>query len=634
MNSTGYRKVLSNNCKEGGRNVFSPRRQACQPSAPLGLRLSTSQGELAVPVGTNVTFLVHLDQAQGPRRNIGYIGGAGKTGEARGACSGARCLAAGARGTEGRQKRAKRVPRPEVTRARGAAPSARRRRVPGGEAGERRPRGQTGRAAARGGGRLPLKGGLQKDQTASGHGEADAAKSTRPPNRSTQATARAAGTGTAATQAGVPGTAAVEKAAGARDSSTRTAATDQETTDAERARGRPESPPTQTPNGARGGQDSQQPPNTLHSTQEQDKTKKAAPKSPCGGVGVKPEGRRAHPVRLAVEAVVAAETRPGSTDAQNQRYRSHCGGSRVRGGNEAPQFVGSKHNLSDAGPFVVNTRRSARQRNLEKPRIPDEGDGVWTGEDTLEKRSSGRRLTSWRGLCPGRARALLLGTAGSFKSPCFNGVAQPEETHADTVVWFFGHLGHRSEWQLIKIDYKGIFSRRCMDGDYQTWHLHNKAEPCVMGEKQVYMKRRPGNRCMLTQDYSRIYSSEPCPCRAYDFECDYGFDRQADGMCSPAFWFNPNTTARTCSTSHSFMNSTGYRKVLSNNCKEGGRNVFSPRRQACQPSAPLGLRLSTSQGELAVPVGTNVTFLVHLDQVSGAVPPGDGLYHLGTDCTT
>ncbi|KAG7254556.1 hypothetical protein CRUP_025968 [Coryphaenoides rupestris] len=220
---------------------------------------------------------------------------------------------------------------------------------------------------------------------------------------------------------------------------------------------------------------------------------------------------------------------------------------------------------------------------------------------------------------------------------------------------FFGHLGHRSEWQLIKIDYKGIFSRRCMDGDYQTWHLHNKAEPCVMGEKQVYMKRRPGNRCMLTQDYSRIYSSEPCPCRAYDFECpdsisfigdpwllevplacrasrvdderpgvgevvfgtdklDYGFDRQADGMCSPAFWFNPNTTARTCSTSHSFMNSTGYRKVLSNNCKEGGRNVFSPRRQACQPSAPLGLRLSTSQGELAVPVGTNVTFLVHLDQ--------------------
>ncbi|XP_030235756.1 VPS10 domain-containing receptor SorCS3 isoform X2 [Gadus morhua] len=189
---------------------------------------------------------------------------------------------------------------------------------------------------------------------------------------------------------------------------------------------------------------------------------------------------------------------------------------------------------------------------------------------------------------------------------------EPEaENH---IITFFGHFSHRSEWQLIKIDYKGIFSRRCMDGDYQTWHLHNKAEPCVMGEKQVYMKRRPGNRCMLTQDYSRIYSSEPCPCRSYDFECDYGFDRQSDGKCSPAFWFNPNTTTKSCSTSQSFLNSTGYRKVLSNNCKEGGRSVFSPRRQACQPSPPRGLRLSTSQGELAAPAGTNVTFLVRLDQ--------------------
>lgn len=126
---------------------------------------------------------------------------------------------------------------------------------------------------------------------------------------------------------------------------------------------------------------------------------------------------------------------------------------------------------------------------------------------------------------------------------------------------FFGHFSHRSEWQLIKIDYKGLFSRRCMDGDYQTWQLHNKVtailkisdllwtsgdtclsvvtvnkvhfvmwknlinflflwqgELCVMGEKQIFMKRRPGNRCMLVQGYSRIFSSEPCLCTTYDFE--------------------------------------------------------------------------------------------------------------------
>ncbi|KAM9394637.1 VPS10 domain-containing receptor SorCS3-like isoform 2-T2 [Salvelinus alpinus] len=196
-------------------------------------------------------------------------------------------------------------------------------------------------------------------------------------------------------------------------------------------------------------------------------------------------------------------------------------------------------------------------------------------------------------------------------APLFlDGVLMQPENH---IITFTGHLSRVSEWQLIKIDYKAIFSRRCMDGDYQTWHLHNKGEPCVMGEKQTFMKRRPGNRCMLAQDYSRVISSEPCICRTYDFECDYGYERQADGKCTPAFWFNPSTVPRSCSTSHNYLNSTGYRKVLSNNCKEGGKDVYSPRKQHCSPRPPRGLRLTTSQGELTATVGSNVTFLVYLD---------------------
>nr|XP_046209850.1 VPS10 domain-containing receptor SorCS3-like isoform X2 [Oncorhynchus gorbuscha] len=191
-----------------------------------------------------------------------------------------------------------------------------------------------------------------------------------------------------------------------------------------------------------------------------------------------------------------------------------------------------------------------------------------------------------------------------------DGALMQPENH---IITFTGHLSRISEWQLIKIDYKAIFSRRCMDGDYQTWNLHNKGEPCVMGEKQTFMKRRPGNRCVLTQDYSRVISSEPCICRAYDFECDYGYERQADGKCSPAFWFDPNTVPRSCSTSQNYLNSTGYRKVLSNNCKEGGKDVYSPRKQDCSPRPPRGLRLTTSHGDLTANLGSNITFLVHLD---------------------
>ncbi|XP_019715789.1 VPS10 domain-containing receptor SorCS3-like [Hippocampus comes] len=205
------------------------------------------------------------------------------------------------------------------------------------------------------------------------------------------------------------------------------------------------------------------------------------------------------------------------------------------------------------------------------------------------------------------------------------------ESESDNhIITFFGHFSHRSEWQLMKIDYKGLFSQRCMDGDYQTWTLHNKGELCVMGEKQIFMKRRPGNPCMLSQDYSRIYSSEPCQCTAYDFECDYGWERRSDGKCSPAFWFDPNGVAKSCSAGQSFLNSTGYRKVLSNNCKEVGTNVYSPRRQGCRPRPPRGLRLTTGSGELSALVGSNVTFVVHLQdgdslRTSVQLDFGDGI---------
>lgn len=40
----------------------------------------------------------------------------------------------------------------------------------------------------------------------------------------------------------------------------------------------------------------------------------------------------------------------------------------------------------------------------------------------------------------------------------------------------FGHFSLRSEWQLVKVDYKSIFSRRCNKEDFQTWHLLNQVQ--------------------------------------------------------------------------------------------------------------------------------------------------------------
>lgn len=62
---------------------------------------------------------------------------------------------------------------------------------------------------------------------------------------------------------------------------------------------------------------------------------------------------------------------------------------------------------------------------------------------------------------------------------------------------FFGHFSHRSEWQLIKIDYKSLYSRKCTEEDYQTWHLHNQ-----VGKKQRHCStRRERGRCWLTTGF-------------------------------------------------------------------------------------------------------------------------------------
>uniref|UniRef100_A0A3P8SY57 PKD domain-containing protein n=1 Tax=Amphiprion percula TaxID=161767 RepID=A0A3P8SY57_AMPPE len=206
-------------------------------------------------------------------------------------------------------------------------------------------------------------------------------------------------------------------------------------------------------------------------------------------------------------------------------------------------------------------------------------------------------------------------TQHSFSSvPLFVDGVLVEAGAENQIMTFFGHFSHRSEWQLIKIDYKSIFSRKCTEEDYQTWHLHNQGEPCVMGQKQIYMKRRPGNYCMLGRDYSRILSAESCICRAHDFECDYGYERRGDGNCRPAFWFNPSTLSRSCSQGQNYLNSTGYRKVVLNNCTKGVKEMYTARKQQCPNRPPKGLLLTTKDGKLTANLGNNVTFLVHLDE--------------------
>uniref|UniRef100_A0A8C2K257 VPS10 domain-containing receptor SorCS2 n=1 Tax=Cyprinus carpio TaxID=7962 RepID=A0A8C2K257_CYPCA len=214
-------------------------------------------------------------------------------------------------------------------------------------------------------------------------------------------------------------------------------------------------------------------------------------------------------------------------------------------------------------------------------------------------------------------------------SPLFVDGVLGEPGEETLIMTIFGHVSHRSEWQLVKIDFRSIFNRRCIESDYVPWDLHDQGERCLMGVKRVYRKLKPIARCVMGKTYSVTTISEPCDCTESDFECDYGFERRADGKCTPAFWFLPSSMSRTCTTEHTFLNSTGYRKVVSNNCTGGVMEQYTARRQLCPSQAPRGLHLVTSEGKLTATLASNVTFLVFLEEGDGSktsitVDFGDG----------
>ncbi|XP_063051875.1 VPS10 domain-containing receptor SorCS1-like [Engraulis encrasicolus] len=203
-------------------------------------------------------------------------------------------------------------------------------------------------------------------------------------------------------------------------------------------------------------------------------------------------------------------------------------------------------------------------------------------------------------------------------SPLFVDGLLGEPGEETLIMTIFGHVSHRSEWQLVKIDFRSIFNRRCTEGDYQTWHLQNQGETCLMGVKRIYRKLKPVARCVMGKTHSVTVISEPCQCTESDFECDYGYERRSDGKCSAAFWFLPSSMSRSCTTSSSFLNSTGYRRVVSNNCTGGVLDLYTARRQPCPRQAPRGLHLVTSDGTLTATVNGNVTFMVFLEEGSSS----------------
>uniref|UniRef100_A0A8C8B8G3 VPS10 domain-containing receptor SorCS2 n=1 Tax=Otus sunia TaxID=257818 RepID=A0A8C8B8G3_9STRI len=188
------------------------------------------------------------------------------------------------------------------------------------------------------------------------------------------------------------------------------------------------------------------------------------------------------------------------------------------------------------------------------------------------------------------------------------------------VMTVFGHISYRSDWELVKVDFRPSFPRECMDDDYESWELTNlQGDRCIMGQQRSFRKRKISSWCIKGRSFTSALTSKVCECVNSDFLCDYGFERSVplkseSSKCFADFWFNPEAPPEDCVLGQAYTSSTGYRKVVSNVC-EGGIDLQQNLAQhMCPLIAPKGLQISIREESLAVKPGEDITFIVRQEQ--------------------
>uniref|UniRef100_A0A8C9ZYK3 VPS10 domain-containing receptor SorCS2 n=1 Tax=Sander lucioperca TaxID=283035 RepID=A0A8C9ZYK3_SANLU len=185
------------------------------------------------------------------------------------------------------------------------------------------------------------------------------------------------------------------------------------------------------------------------------------------------------------------------------------------------------------------------------------------------------------------------------------------------VMTVFGHISYRSDWELVKVDFRQSFPRQCTESDYVSWQLTDlQGEKCIMGQERSFRKRKDTAFCIKGKSYTSALTTKPCQCTEQDFNCDYGFERShTDGnRCFADFWHDLDSPPEDCHLGKTYESSTGYRKVISNMCEGGLNKQQSATQHNCPLLPPKGLQVSIKGQMLAVAPGDDITFIVHQEQ--------------------
>uniref|UniRef100_A0A8C9PRY3 Sortilin related VPS10 domain containing receptor 2 n=1 Tax=Spermophilus dauricus TaxID=99837 RepID=A0A8C9PRY3_SPEDA len=190
------------------------------------------------------------------------------------------------------------------------------------------------------------------------------------------------------------------------------------------------------------------------------------------------------------------------------------------------------------------------------------------------------------------------------------------------VMTVFGHISFRSDWELVKVDFRPSFSRQCSEEDYSSWDLSNlQGDDCIMGQQRSFRKRKPTSWCVKGRSFTAALKSRVCPCRDADFLC--GAHREGCGASKAKaeghLWVihlgptvEPHPLPVWCHLTLPCL--PRYRKVVSNVCEGGVDLQQSPVQLQCPLTPPRGLRVSIRGEAVACGPGEDVLFMVRQEQ--------------------
>ncbi|XP_074643389.1 VPS10 domain-containing receptor SorCS3-like isoform X2 [Tubulanus polymorphus] len=166
------------------------------------------------------------------------------------------------------------------------------------------------------------------------------------------------------------------------------------------------------------------------------------------------------------------------------------------------------------------------------------------------------------------------------------------------IVTVYGHESSLADWNLIKLDFKSLLTKKCANSDYITWFPKDKDEdPCILGLNYTYVRRKPDAYCFNGPDYQTKITKQKCDCTERDFECDFGY-RSVGNQCQLETWFHPNKPDINCpeNSNYTKTNHFGKRKVVADQCEPNdATDKYKPDERPCPILKPDQINVLTKK---------------------------------------